>query len=185
MQRNKLPNFLVLPLLAFMACKNIQTYPTNWPNLIPFNSDGGSSIEGVYSAVAFGDSKAELVQILSGYNHAPNQSADHFLVVESGQGTLDIIAYSVTVLVAKFHYSIQDKTMKYTSTGIVALVSDGFIGGQGVVGHAKITASFSRDTDGYLVLRRNESAIGAYGIIPIVGKSEGWYRFQPIKPNTP
>jgi hypothetical protein len=185
MRRHYLRNILLLPLLVLMACSSIQTFPSTWPKLVPALSGGCLAIVGTFSALDSSEAKTEAVQILNGYNRAPAQSSDHFVVMEPSHGMLEIIVYSGDNIVAKFHYSKQENTLQLTSSEVVAIVSDGLLAAQGVLGFSKISVSFYRDADGYLVMKRNESSVGAYAIIPIVGKSERWYRFQPIKPNTP
>ena len=170
---------LAFPLLALSGCNDIQEYPSNWAKPTVAFSSECSDLVGSYYELDSGGSQIGLVHILSGYAREPKENADHVQLTMSERGTLNIVAIHEKTVITEYKFTEQGSSLSCSPVGAVITISNGRLANQGVLGYSKISARLSKDKEGYLVVRREESSIGAYAIIPIVGKSGKWYRFRP------
>lgn len=166
--------------LAVSGCTQIQKYPENWALPDTTLTGGCSAFTGSYSETDSGGSQIGLVHILSGYQREPQETADRVVLMEPARGRLQLVAYRQKKVVAEFQYSESDRTLVCGASEVVLVIHQGLLADQGGLGYSKVFVSLYRDTNGNLVVKRYESSAGAYGIIPIAGKSTGWYLFRPL-----
>lgn len=171
---------LVLPLFMLSGCAEIQQYPDNWPKPILL-SGGCSDLIGIYhGTVTVEDYRVNLVEILEGYTRKPKKHGDRVELTVPKIGTLKIVAYDNKTVVNELKFSEQDKTLSCGSMEAVLAVFKGMVAQEGVLAHSTTTVSLSKDKDGYLIVKSDESGIGSYGcLIPFSVKQRRWYRFAP------
>ncbi len=168
---------LLTSAMALAGCASHGSYPTDWA---PIAQDPAlcAHVAGDYTPFDF---PSRL--IMSGIAGAPDPeppakavAADR-LRLRVADGSLTATAYLAGTIVAQRRYAIECR-------GDVVTLDLGttFHGEQGVIGIESTKFTLQKDAAGAIVVQRQSSGVGAYGLFPIAGETSGWVgRFLPYR----